>query len=546
MAIAAGLALAAISLIDPTIKLLDFTITFVHDARHSSKAASENGLKLSELKNRYDSLQKVLFQEEKFPFVKGRLFDALPVKTQRLGLQMFRELPQLLYEYNAVEASYQSRQTSSKQSDSSTGDILSLDELQIIFEKEDANQELVTTPEIRVGRWRSLMWSARGKKRSERLIAQVEDWLTRIKNLLEDVWWPLPFFEYSINLQALESDSDVQAVGLAESVGLRKLLVNDAKLPSQMKLETPQLAVTRFDGACRGLSDYKGEAVLVEYAPYTPNSDGFLPGLLRRRFAELACLLNQQKDSRFRALHCLGYVDSTFPRLEFQLLFQLPIVSLKPPAHLLSLYTSKQAQKPSLGARFQLCFQLAQSMSLFHSVNWIHKSFRSTNVLFSPSSSDTDCSLGIEFTSPFVVGFEASRLANDFSSGPYDNLLSQNVYRHPDRWGIPNKTFTKYHDIYALGIVLLEIGLWEPAETMGGNNFQAVKQIPTAISGALLKQAERRLAHRCGDKFREVVVRCLKGNFGIAPEMDDRLDSELQEKFRKCVLENLKELATVV
>jgi hypothetical protein len=86
----------------------------------------------------------------------------------------------------------------------------------------------------------------------------------------------------------------------------------------------------------------------------------------------------------------------------------------------------------------------------------------------------------------------------------------------------------------------LEIGLWEPAETMGGNNFQAVKQVPNAISGALLRQAERRLGHRCGEKFREIVIRCLKGDFGIVAENDDRLNSGLQGKYREYVLEKLE------
>ena len=81
---------------------------------------------------------------------------------------------------------------------------------------------------------------------------------------------------------------------------------------------------------------------------------------------------------------------------------------------------------------------------------------------------------------------------------------------------------------------------------MGGNDFQVVKQVPHAISNALLRQAERRLGHRCGEKFREVVVRCLKGEFGIVAERDDRLDSGLQGRFREYVLDKLEELAGVV
>jgi hypothetical protein len=35
-------------------------------------------------------------------------------------------------------------------------------------------------------------------------------------------------------------------------------------------------------------------------------------------------------------------------------------------------------------------------------------------------------------------------------------------YRHPQRWGEKVKwPFTMLHDIYSLGVVLLEIGLWQ-------------------------------------------------------------------------------------
>ncbi|KAF4540152.1 Het-s domain protein [Lasiodiplodia theobromae] len=45
----------------------------------------------------------------------------------------------------------------------------------------------------------------------------------------------------------------------------------------------------------------------------------------------------------------------------------------------------------------------------------------------------------------------------------FDNDLERNLYRHPDRQGRPKTSFSKLHDIYALGVVLLEIGLWEMA-----------------------------------------------------------------------------------
>jgi hypothetical protein len=62
------------------------------------------------------------------------------------------------------------------------------------------------------------------------------------------------------------------------------------------------------------------------------------------------------------------------------------------------------------------------------------------------------------------MGFEFSRPEFDFSSGRPDKDPARNVYRHPQRQGKPNKPFVKIYDIYALGVVLLEIGELYPRE----------------------------------------------------------------------------------
>jgi hypothetical protein len=39
-------------------------------------------------------------------------------------------------------------------------------------------------------------------------------------------------------------------------------------------------------------------------------------------------------------------------------------------------------------------------------------------------------------------------------------------YQHPDKRWNPTIRYSRSHDIYSLGCVLLEIGLWEPLETL--------------------------------------------------------------------------------
>jgi hypothetical protein len=68
----------------------------------------------------------------------------------------------------------------------------------------------------------------------------------------------------------------------------------------------------------------------------------------------------------------------------------------------------------------------------------------------------------LQISQNWVMGFEFSRPEFDFSFGRPDKDPARNVYRHPERQGKPNKPFAKIHDIYALGVVLLEIGEFCP------------------------------------------------------------------------------------
>jgi hypothetical protein len=178
-------------------------------------------------------------------------------------------------------------------------------------------------------------------------------------------------------------------------------------------------------------------------------------------------------------------------------------------------------------------------------IRQVHESFRSENILFFPrfkidrGSSKSE----IDYTEPWVLGFMFSRPEAYFSAGPADFFPARDIYRHPERQGQPAEVFKKIHDIYALGVVLLEIGLWEPAIRLETNMFaHAINAY--AVQSQLIKHATRRLESRVGRKYKEIVVKCLTSNFSVKD--DTKEDLHLQQAFRTQVVEVLEMAASNV
>jgi hypothetical protein len=111
------------------------------------------------------------------------------------------------------------------------------------------------------------------------------------------------------------------------------------------------------------------------------------------------------------------------------------------------------------------------------------------------------------------------------------------VYYHPEQEGHSASIFTTIHDIYALRVLLLEIGLWEPAINLkkvivaGASNAYEVQSL-------LIKHAQKHLEHRVGRKYKEVVIKCLTGNFDVMDDTNE--DLKLQQAFRTQVVDALE------
>ncbi|KAK0709391.1 hypothetical protein B0T26DRAFT_754608 [Lasiosphaeria miniovina] len=199
---------------------------------------------------------------------------------------------------------------------------------------------------------------------------------------------------------------------------------------------------------------YDGFWYYVEWKRY----DWATPGEMRKKAENgilgLAQLFNAPKHQSFRTLECFGILDDKCQE-QFEFLYRWPgrPDNPRPPKSLWEYMSS--SYKPSLSARLQLARELARSVLLLHSANWMHKALSSDNVVFFPRSDERP------LESPFIVGFDYSRPAN---LGAPSQKLQKNaridIYRHPKC--LKAYGFQKCYDIYSLGLVLLDIAKWRP------------------------------------------------------------------------------------
>lgn len=215
----------------------------------------------------------------------------------------------------------------------------------------------------------------------------------------------------------------------------------------------------------------------------------------------------------------------------------------------------------SLTQILRLALELTSAISYIHAVGWVHESIRPQNILICYSKDDISKDSNMISRQPGVLnlcGFGSSRrMAPQVRShGPDDGDWTTELYCHPERQrktlvreeerrssrlsGLSGSTtasngqlelvrFEPQHDIYSLGVVLLELGLRKDLETLGlepSNNNDHVDKRGTShgSSEPSLKFAEPEdrkqmlkdtsatlLARRVGDPWKNIVVKCLEG-----------------------------------
>ncbi|PLB49670.1 hypothetical protein P170DRAFT_437233 [Aspergillus steynii IBT 23096] len=261
---------------------------------------------------------------------------------------------------------------------------------------------------------------------------------------------------------------------------------------------------------------------------------------LEKDARDLARKLAHSSPTEFGLLNCKGVVkhsgDDPASRdpTAFTFIFRIP-TGYSRPRSLRSCLTEMQGTD-SLSDRFSLANELARSVSYVHTFGFVHKNIRPETILLLTN----DSSVG----SAFLIGFDSFRMAEGKTLRKGDAAWERSLYQHPSRMGlVPTEDYIMQHDIYSLGVCLLELGLWESfvqyqdktaSLPNDGSSLNPTRHSvlgndlpPVLFKDHLVALARGELRSKMGTRYAEIVETCLtcldpyNVDFGDADEFVD-------------------------
>jgi len=330
--------------------------------------------------------------------------------------------------------------------------------------------------------------------------------------------------------QMLAGMTDEEAIKkLQDEEGDRVLMRHAAslKLMQQGLSKVPAAQVIRdmeITPRPRGLSQHRRSLgvrnfrnIWIEWRPISNELSDNARQMVRDRQCTLSGILSSITDTSLRIPQHQGFIEldetsgnvtQTWVGLVYAVPKECPAKAPVSLYHVISTCT-----EPPLGDKFKLAAALAQSLSIFHSASWLHKAFRSDNVIFFEGDAVEDTPYP-SIANPFVTGFDVARPDQDVSvetrptgKGAFD------YYYHPGA----RKGASKAFDWYSFGVLMLEIAHWKLVPVILEEQDIAVKsrQDLEGISKVCMDSVEF-LPPITGAMFSKIVDTCLNCSFGTS------------------------------
>ncbi|KAL3444859.1 hypothetical protein BJX65DRAFT_310449 [Aspergillus insuetus] len=288
-------------------------------------------------------------------------------------------------------------------------------------------------------------------------------------------------------------------------------------------------------------------SILVEYTPMVldSSSDVSYPkdARLDNVHQALEQLVQNARVSHLGLLKFLGYYIDR-PNSRYAFVYQMPVDyfpylqnptdllnGLKPKPLVSLLQSGEDYPQPNLETRFRLAYDLLMAVLQLRSQNLVHGNINSSNVLILPgltNSNQNEIGLTENLRRPYLTSF-----AQFSGNNPSPEPLSAGMYRHPDDKRSIDDDAAWAYDLYSLGLVLMEIGLWTPV-----SRLWKMKYNTSIFKQRVESQYLQKLGPKCGTAFCHMVQLCLDApNFHLSTQPLDDFNLRIPQTFHYPVLD---------
>lgn len=332
-----------------------------------------------------------------------------------------------------------------------------------------------------------------------------------------------------------------------------------ARAPLSFKL-LKRAVSSKQQSQAREMAMYDGTPIYVEWKIVETG----LESKLKHRIKGVAALLQEMDSSTFHSLDCLGYLKDRDTG-HYGYVFRPPNEGIETFQSLAGILGCGRAA-PSLNDRLSLAIALTETVLQLHTAGWLHKGIRSDNILLFPKKGDP-----VDLKQAVLGGYEYARADNpsDMTESPIAQQES-NLYRYPALLKENRASFEKAFDLFALGCVLVEIGLWTnmttlllhflrrqrassislglPTDDLSYQGKTEMKEVNEArwrlLTGTGNGSIGQALEFAAGNTFSTVVFMCLTASAGTgnATEEEDEEDEEENDRCIDLELEILEKL----
>lgn len=295
----------------------------------------------------------------------------------------------------------------------------------------------------------------------------------------------------------------------------RRLLLQPSEIPQ---------ARTKLRNSSLLLGQSGAERSLVEYRTYSEDSDNSVIAGIRRTTQAIATQLRKADSTTMGILSCRGFFWDQ-PNNRMELHFPFP-AGLENPRSLLDILAESDSNPRSgrvhpLNDRLKLAKRIASGIFYVHSGDFVHKNIRSENIIIFEATADLpDAQKRLRqyprtIGHPFLVGYDGVRRVDAASLLLREEDWQKNLYLSPARHRLrAGDEFRPKHDVYSLGVVLLEIALWRTFTSKSGLgkilwNGETMKA-PEEMRAEFLNLAKRNVPQVMGQRYTDAVVACLE------------------------------------